>query len=76
MGGGEKLRQGGLNPVAEIDVDAGGGVSFLFHSRRGLTAKCLIAPRLKIPANRTRVRLKAGEMAKLFAGFLKRSNVV
>jgi hypothetical protein len=26
------LRQGGFDPVAEINVNAGGGVSLLFHA--------------------------------------------
>jgi hypothetical protein len=30
--GREQLRQGGFDPVAQIDVNAGGGVSFLFHA--------------------------------------------
>ena len=32
MRGGEQLRQGGFDFVAEINVNAGGGVSFLFHA--------------------------------------------
>jgi hypothetical protein len=32
MGGGEQLRQGGFDFVTQIDVDAGGGVGFLFHA--------------------------------------------
>ena len=33
MGAGEELGQGGFDLVAEIDVNAGGGVGFLFHAR-------------------------------------------
>jgi hypothetical protein len=33
MRGGEQLRQGGLEPVPQIDVHPGARVSFLFHWR-------------------------------------------
>jgi hypothetical protein len=32
MGGGEELRQGGFDFIAKINVNAGGGVGFLFHA--------------------------------------------
>ena len=32
MRGGEQLRQGGFDFIAEINVHAGGGVSFLLHA--------------------------------------------
>jgi hypothetical protein len=32
VGGGEQLRERGLDPVAEIDVHARAGVRFLFHA--------------------------------------------
>ena len=32
MRGREQLRQGGFDSVAEINVNAGGGVSLLFHA--------------------------------------------
>ena len=32
MRGGEQLRQRGFDFITEINVNAGGGVSFLFHA--------------------------------------------
>ncbi len=40
MRAGEQLRQCGLDAIAQINVHASGGVSFLFHAAESKTVKC------------------------------------
>ena len=47
MRGGEQLRQGGFDLVAEINVNAGGGVSFLFHATEIKSVKRLRARKFR-----------------------------
>ena len=45
--GGEELRQGGFDFVAEVDVHAGACIRFLFHLRGQIMGKRGVEPRLK-----------------------------